>query len=116
MAPTLDQFASGLIAAGHIVGEFSVLVGDCKTGVDRFVTDYFNRESTQVKVFQADWEYYRARGNVKAAGPVRNQKMIDEADALIAFPGPDSKGTHDAIRRAKAKGIPVFITPIGEEA
>lgn len=35
----------------------------------------------------------------------RNQRIVDAADAMIAFPGPRSTGTWDAIRRAKKKGI-----------
>lgn len=38
----------------------------------------------------------------------RNQRIVDAADAMIAFPGPRSRGTWDAIRRARKKGIPVI--------
>lgn len=44
----------------------------------------------------------------RAAGPIRNQQMIDEnrdADMLIAFPG--GRGTADCLRRARAAGIKV---------
>ncbi len=33
----------------------------------------------------------------------RNQKIADAADELIAFPGPESKGTHDTIERFRAR-------------
>jgi hypothetical protein len=47
----------------------------------------------------------------KAAGHNRNGKMIADADMLIALfaPGPRTPGTSDAVRQAKAKGIPVHI-------
>ena len=47
----------------------------------------------------------------RAAGPIRNQKMIDlKPDVVVAFPG--GKGTADCVRRAKAAGIPVIeVTP-----
>lgn len=46
----------------------------------------------------------------KAAGPVRNQEMVDEgADAVFAFPMPHSKGTLDCMARAWVKGIPVYV-------
>jgi hypothetical protein len=35
--------------------------------------------------------------------------MVDNADALIAIPGPESKGTWDIINRAQAKGLPIYI-------
>lgn len=50
----------------------------------------------------ADW---KAHG--KAAGPIRNQLMLDEhkPDLVLAFPG--GNGTADMIRRAEKAGIPV---------
>jgi len=52
----------------------------------------------------ADW---RAHG--RAAGPRRNQLMIDKhhPDICIAMPG--GKGTADMVRRCQAAGIPVFL-------
>jgi hypothetical protein len=52
--------------------------------------------------FSADWELHG-----KAAGPKRNQRMIDEGkpDIVVAFPG--GTGTADMVMRAKAAGIPV---------
>jgi hypothetical protein len=42
----------------------------------------------------------------KAAGPIRNQEMIDSGiDKVIAFPG--GYGTADLRRRARAAGVPV---------
>ena len=55
----------------------------------------------------------RARWNVygRAAGPKRNQRMLEEArpDRVLAFPTPQSKGTHDMIRRAREAGVPVEV-------
>lgn len=52
----------------------------------------------QVLPFPANWKKYG-----KAAGPVRNQQMLDEGkpDFVIAFPTPNSRGTWDMVRRAK---------------
>ena len=53
--------------------------------------------------FPAEWRKYG-----KAAGPMRNQRMIDEGkpDVVVAFPG--GRGTADMVRRAEAAGIPVI--------
>lgn len=65
-----------------------------------------------VETYPADWD---AHG--KAAGPIRNQQMIDEGkpDVVLAFPG--GRGTADMIRRAEAAGIRVirFTAPDIEE-
>lgn len=52
--------------------------------------------------FPADWKKHG-----KAAGPIRNQRMIDEGkpDLVVAFPG--GRGTEDMVRRAEAAGIKV---------
>lgn len=52
--------------------------------------------------FPADWATHS-----RAAGPLRNQRMIDEGepDLVVAFPG--GRGTADMVRRAEKAGIPV---------
>jgi hypothetical protein len=56
----------------------------------------------------ADWE-----GFGKAAGPIRNQFMIDEhhPDIVLAFHSniKESKGTRDMCYKAKKAGIPVIV-------
>jgi hypothetical protein len=52
----------------------------------------------------AEWAKYG-----RAAGPLRNQKIIGEADVIAAFPLGESKGTQDGIRRARAAGKQVHI-------
>lgn len=52
----------------------------------------------------------RANGlSFTAAAHRRNQLIVDQADRMIAMPGPKSKGTYDAIRRAQKKGIPIVV-------
>lgn len=61
----------------------------------------------------ADWTRHG-----KAAGPIRNQEMIDAgADGVFAFPTAKSRGTYDCMARAWVRGIPVFVystTNLGE--
>lgn len=59
----------------------------------------------EVKVYKADWKRYG-----RAAGPKRNQKMIDEnpdIDLTIAFHEDlaSSKGTRDMVMRSQKAGI-----------
>lgn len=53
--------------------------------------------------FVADW-----RTHGKAAGPLRNQRMIEQGkpDLVVAFPG--GRGTADCVSRARAAGIEVI--------
>lgn len=56
----------------------------------------------RVLPFPADWDLHG-----RAAGPIRNQEMIDRGkpDLVLAFPG--GRGTADMVRRAEAAGVPV---------
>lgn len=60
----------------------------------------------KVETYRADWNKL---GN--SAGPIRNQRMIDEGhpDIVIAFfrDVNQSPGTWDMVRRAKQSNIPV---------
>ena len=75
-------------------------------GADR-IADKVGRSLHLIVVpFPADWQRH---GN--GAGPIRNQRMLDEfrPTLVIAFPLPESVGTWDMVRRAKAKGVEVRI-------
>lgn len=68
------------------------------------------RELSEHARFSADWALYG-----KAAGPIRNQRMLDEGkpDLVVAFPG--GTGTADMVRRATAAGIEIIevLRPTG---
>ena len=61
--------------------------------------------------FRADWT---ARG--KAAGMIRNQRMLDEGrpDLVVAFPG--GRGTADMVRRARKAGVEVIEIGVADHA
>lgn len=74
------------------------LVGDCPTGVDREIRSFYPAS----RVYEADWTNHG-----RAAGPLRNARMIEDADMLVAFPG--GAGTRSAINEARKQCIPVLI-------
>lgn len=81
-----------------------VLQGGCPTGADLAARDWARwRERTCITVY-AKWHTHNI-----AAGPVRNQQMLDEycPDCVVAFPG--GRGTQDMIHRAQAVGLDVAI-------
>lgn len=52
----------------------------------------------------AQWDLYG-----KAAGHIRNKEMVDLGATLcISFPTPESIGTYDCMKQAKAAKIPTF--------
>lgn len=78
-----------------------ILVGDCPTGVDPWVKCWAEAGDMPCQVFEADWRAYG-----KAAGPIRNQSMIDLAQALVTFPG--GKGTANCVAAARKSQIQIY--------
>jgi predicted polyphosphate/ATP-dependent NAD kinase len=78
-----------------------VVCGDAK-GADTLAKRWAAYRERPVEVFHADWD-----GHGRAAGPMRNRRMLAEGapDLVLAFTG--GKGTADLVRRAKAAGVPV---------
>jgi hypothetical protein len=84
-------------------GPFEVVIHGCATGADTEGMIWAQGLGRKHAPFQADW-----RTHGRAAGPLRNQRMLDEGKPtlVIAFPG--GKGTADMVRRAKAAGVEVI--------
>ena len=60
-----------------------------------------------VRAYPADWGKYG-----RAAGPIRNQEMLDQNPDLVLAFHPDianSKGTGHMVKIARAKGTPVEV-------
>lgn len=83
--------------------ERDVIIYGGASGADRLAREWAEEHFIASQCFQADWTKHG-----KAAGPLRNQKMLDEGkpDLVVAFPG--GNGTADMVRRAKQAGVPVM--------
>jgi hypothetical protein len=107
----LERYAKAEIA--HALGVYSfglsALIHGGARGADEGARDWGKSEGIPVHCFEANWRKYGKR-----AGPMRNQRMIDEGkpDVVIAFPG--GNGTADMVRRAEAAGIRVIRTDAPE--
>jgi len=80
------------------------VVSGTARGADRLGERYARERGYRLKCFPADWD---RDGN--AAGPIRNAKMADNADALIAFWDGNSRGTQNMIETATEKNLAVRI-------
>jgi len=76
-------------------------------GADTMALQWAAEEDLPVKKFPADWDKYG-----KAAGPIRNQYMADEANALVAFWDGESRGTKSMIDLALKAGLIVIVIPV----
>jgi len=88
-----------------------ILSGGCR-GIDKEGEDWARKvdQGCSYSVFKAEWNKHG-----KSAGPIRNQAMVDQADALVAIWDGFSRGTMDVINRASIKGIPVMVLRIEEK-
>jgi len=86
----------------------SVVIHGGAKGADYIAHEMAIKCGLGVEVYFADW-----KKDGKAAGPIRNQRMIDEGkpDIVYAFFNnrKESRGTEDMIRRAEQAGIPVVV-------
>lgn len=78
------------------------LIAGGAPGADTLAAEWADDHHLPCSVFMADWE-----GLGRKAGPIRNQRMLDEGkpDLVVAFPG--GRGTADMVRRAREAGVEV---------
>lgn len=73
-------------------------------GVDTLGERYGQEMNLQIAYFYPDWATHG-----RAAGPIRNRKMAENADALIALWNGESRGTKNMIETATKLGLMVFV-------
>lgn len=90
---------------------FEELIEGGASGADGMAYAWADRHGLPVTTFKADWKRYGNR-----AGPIRNQRMLDEGkpDLVVAFPG--GRGTADMVKRARAAGVRVIEATTHSEA
>ena len=101
-----EKIAEAVEQSGFKVTE--VFCG-CSTGVDEAGAEWAAFNNVPVMHFPAAWDTHGSR-----AGPMRNARMAKEAEALIVIQhaGRETRGTADVIRRAKKKGVPVYVMEV----
>lgn len=97
------------------LGPLTEIVHGGARGADSMCAYVANKLGYTVHEHKAKWDLYG-----KAAGPLRNQEMLDKHPNIglcLAFHDDlaHSKGTADMVRRARAKGIPVNVIQTEDE-
>lgn len=99
-AETFERAMEDIIGVrGGLPGK---LVHGASRGADALADEWARQFALAVSPEPADWSSLGAR-----AGPIRNQRMIDNHSPafVVAFPG--GHGTADMVRRARKAGIVV---------
>ncbi|MBW6397027.1 DUF2493 domain-containing protein [Roseomonas sp. HJA6] len=81
----------------------AVLIHGAARGADTFGGEWAAAHGVPMLAFHADWESLGRK-----AGPIRNQRMLDEGrpDLVLALPG--GRGTADMVRRATEAAVKVI--------
>lgn len=72
-------------------------------GADLLAKLWAQSKGIQVFEHKANWDLHG-----KAAGPIRNQQMIDRGNPVLVVAFPGNHGTADMVRRARKAGIEVI--------
>lgn len=78
-------------------------------GADSLGEVFATEKQIPKRIFPADWDQYGKR-----AGPIRNTQMLREGlpELVLAFRGPNSRGTQNMIDQARKAGVEVVVVEI----
>lgn len=82
--------------------KIEVVLNGTSKGVDRCGAEWAKSRGVRIERFPADWDRY-GRG----AGPIRNQRMAENADALILIWDGKSGGSASMLKCAKDRGLAI---------
>jgi hypothetical protein len=87
----------------HAKTPISVLIQGGARGADELAFRWFaSKPGMHGITHYAEWGVHG-----RAAGPIRNAKMLEESpDLVVAFPG--GRGTANMIKQSRAAGVPVI--------
>jgi hypothetical protein len=88
--------------AVHEADGIDIVIHGGAPGADSLAGAWAAERGVACRVFLADW-----KRDGRAAGPLRNARMLKDGvpDIVVAFPG--GKGTQDMTKKAAAAGLPV---------
>ena len=92
------------------IGIVLVIVSGGAAGADKLAERWAKDNGVPLKVFYPSWKRYG-----KAAGPIRNQEIVDNCDFVIAFWDGKSRGTMDTLKKAVIAHKEVKIYWRGDE-
>lgn len=95
-----------VLDAIHRRNKIAVIIHGACAGADGLASDWADANWVPEDPYPVLPEEWRQFG--KAAGPMRNRRMLEESqpDGVVAFPG--GNGTADMVRQAEAAGIKVM--------
>jgi len=106
----MDQVWDDLIEVihnNHLHVKISQIISGGSKGVDQIGETYAMTYNYPLIRFPAQWDLLGRK-----AGPIRNQKMADYGDALVAIWDGESRGTMDMVKKMQEANKPVYLRRI----
>ena len=102
-----DMMLDTLAEVERRYGGVSLIVQGGAPGADTIAATLARMCGISYLTYRADWDEHE-----KAAGPIRNEKMLNAHPDAIVVAMPGGRGTADCVRRAQRKGMTV-VRPKG---
>lgn len=90
-----------------LLAETTEIISGGASGADTLAENYAENFAIKCTIFKPDWDKHG-----KSAGFIRNQRIVDAADIVVAFWDGKSKGTKDTLdkaRQANKTTVTVYI-------
>lgn len=95
------QYVAEWIAANGVPQR---IVSGGAAGVDGMARRFAQENAIELLEFEADWKQHG-----KAAGPLRNTKIVEACTHVLALPSRSGRGTQDTIRQAEKAHKPTVV-------
>lgn len=96
-----DRLEDELNTLWRVYGDFTIISGMAR-GADSLAVKYAEQYGCPLEKFPAQWDVHG-----RAAGPIRNQQMLDEGKPDLVVSCPGGNGTAHMVRIAKKAGVKV---------
>ena len=97
-----EMFNSAMDDLVRLKGMPARIVHGGYKGADTLADEWGKQHALDVQAEKADWGTHGP-----AAGPIRNQAMLDKFSPSLAVAFPGGRGTNDMITKARAAGVDV---------
>lgn len=94
----------------HIPKDATLIISGGANGIDRLAEEYADKHRISKLIIKPEYDKYG-----KTAPLVRNKKIVDSADMVIAFWDGQSRGTSNVIEYAKSVGKRLIVHKLVSE-
>ena len=88
--------------------DIEAIVSGGAQGADSIGVDFAKEYNIPTQIFYPDWQKHG-----KGAGFIRNTRIVNHSNFIVAFWDGQSRGTQDTMQKARKKEVPVWVVCYG---